>query len=117
MTAKLTINLGGHTIELVEEDVTALFDQAKAVATGAGDLLEDLVTIKQLAIAKGAFTAPAAEKPTPASAKAQGSSSSPASPDAPTCKHGPMNDLADKGYKKRWYCPKNGKDRECWAKN
>jgi hypothetical protein len=115
VTAKITINLGGSEIELVEEDVTTLFDAVEAVANGAGDVLEHLVTVKQLAIAKGVFTEPK-PKAEPASAKAQGSSSRPASSDAPECKHGPMADYADRGYAKRWYCTKKGKDKECWAK-
>lgn len=117
MTAKITINLGGSEIELVEENVTDLFDRVKDVADGAGDVLEHLVTVKQLAIAKGVFTEPKAAKAEPASAKAQGSSSRPASSDAPECKHGPMLDYADRNYAKRWYCKAKGKDKECWAKN
>ena len=117
MTAKISIPLGGTSIELEEEDVTALFDAVKKVTEGAGDVLEDLVTVKQLAIAKGIFTEPKAAPANPPSAKSQGSSSAPASSDAPTCKHGPMADYSDRGYAKKWYCTKRGKDRECWARN
>lgn len=117
MTAKITIDLGGAAIELVEENVTALFDEMKAVADGSGDALENLITVKQIAIAKGVFTeqkaAPAANPP---SAKSQGSNSRPAAADAPECLHGPMVDYADRGFKNRWYCPKKGKDKACWSK-
>lgn len=117
MTAKITIPLGGTEIELVEEDVTTLFDRLKEVADGSGDALEHLVTVKQVAIAKGVFQEPKAAPANPPSAKSSGGSSAPASNDAPTCKHGPMADYSDRGYAKRWYCTKRGKDKECWARN
>jgi hypothetical protein len=114
VTVRAEINIGGTVFDLVEEDVSNLFDSMKTLAEGAGEFLDNVATIKQLAIAKGAFQAPAAEKAAAAPKQAQ---SGPASPDAPECKHGPMKDCAGMGYKKRWYCPKRGKDKECWAKD
>lgn len=33
----------------------------------------------------------------------------------PSCKHGPMKDLADKGYKHRWYCTSSDRKNQCAA--
>lgn len=117
MTAKANIDLGPIHIELVEEDVTTLLASVKTVSENTGDLLEDLVTVKQLAIAKGLFQEKPVAAANPPSAKSSGGSSAPASNDAPTCKHGPMADYSDRGYAKKWYCTKRGKDKECWARN
>jgi len=34
---------------------------------------------------------------------------------APSCSHGPMKDLAHKGYRKRWYCPAPKGQQQCQA--
>lgn len=64
-------------------------------------VLENLNKFKQVVVAKGVMTSEGGGK----SSKRSSDSPPPTDGDeVPHCKHGPMNDLSGRGYKKRWYC-------------
>lgn len=87
MSVKYTAVLGGDTIEIVEESIDGLEVTMKQLADGGGQLLESATTFKQLAMAKGAFTAPADSRPAAATSKPT-STPPPAGGRVPSCKHG-----------------------------
>jgi len=87
----------------------------KSVTEKTDEILDGLNATKKAFIAEGVFTGDSSKKR--ASDRKADTPPPIADVEVPTCKHGPMLDLAGKGYKKRWYCPERGRDRECWARD
>lgn len=88
MSVKYTAVLGGDTIEIVEESIDGLEVTMKQLAEGGGQLLESATTFKQLAMAKGAFTAPADSRSAATSTSKPTSTPPPAGGQVPRCSHG-----------------------------
>ena len=112
---QLEFPVGDFTVKIHGQNKEEVAAELELVDEMIDGLLETTATYRQLAIAKGVF-APAPAQAKAAAVPAQPQSGPPAD-DAPTCNHGAMLDFQGKGYKKRWYCPKKGKDKACWAKD
>lgn len=104
-------------------DGTELKEVLEGVAENADGIVTALNALKQVGVANGIMTGDSQKKgaaPTtrsPSNGRAADMAPPSNNGDVPQCLHGDMLDLADKGYKKRWYCPKKGKSKECWAKD
>lgn len=88
MTVTYTANLNGDTFVITAETVADLDLIAEALVEGGGSLLENITTFKQLAIAKGAFTAPATSGGGGGGGSKPKSAPPPAGGRVPSCKHG-----------------------------
>lgn len=97
-----------------------LKETVESVAGAADGTITALNALKQVGVANGIMTGDSQKRGAAPAATGDRKPSSPppsSGGDVPQCLHGDMLDLADKGYKKRWYCPKKGKSKECWAKD
>ncbi len=79
-----------------------LANQAEEAAEHMERAQKAITAWKQIVVAKGVFTGDSSRKG--ATERAADTPPPAAGEEAPRCKHGPMKDLAGKGYKKRWYC-------------
>lgn len=82
------------------------FDELIEKTSNPEKLVDNLVAIEQMLLAKTATTG-VVGSPAPAQQPSGYQTAPPPSAPqggAPTCAHGPMDDLAGKGYKYRYYC-------------
>lgn len=93
---------GGDFAETLE----GLGEHADAVLGG-------FANFKSAAIAKGVFTGQA----NPSAAAVVPQNSPPQSNGIPRCDHGEMKDLAEKGYRFRYYCPQPRGQKQCAPQN
>lgn len=108
-----TVN--GDLIIVRADSADELKELTKGLADVADEVITDWSSFKQAALAKGVFTADSG-KSSGGGGKAAASDSAPPSGDTPTCQHGPMKDLAGRGYKNRWYCKEYKKENQCPAR-
>lgn len=89
------------------------FDETlQGLGEHADSILSSFSNFKSAAVAKGVFTGqanPSASAP----AATRAASGPPASNGTPQCAHGEMKDLADKGYRHRYYCPQPRGQKQC----
>lgn len=90
----------------------------EGTAAEADAAIDALNTLKQVGVAKGVFTGDA-KKPGGSGGGSGGGRASDSAPPSggngggETCKHGPMKDFADRGYRNRWYCSARNRDEQC----
>ncbi len=115
---QLSTFISGDQFVFRADDGPGLEETVKSVAGSADGTIEALNALKQAGVANGIMTGDSSKKgATPSSDRKPDQAPPSGNSEAPTCLHGPMTDLSHKNYKKRWYCPEKGKDRQCWAKD
>jgi len=95
-------DLNGDLYCIRADTVQELNEIFEGLASSGEDLVKNLSTFKQVAIAKGVFT-----KPAPKAQERKADTPPPGGDGVPRCKHGPRNDAGDPaetGYKHRYYC-------------
>lgn len=87
--------------------VNEFADVVEGLAINGDEILSNLGTFTQAALAKTIQT-----KSTGGGGQRATTASSP-SDGPPSCKHGPMKDLKEKNYRNRYYCSSSNRDDQC----
>lgn len=90
----------------------AFAELSKGLAEHGDDILNSLGSFVQIVIARTVQTEEFNSSTSKPAARAQQSVVKDDN-GTPSCKHGPMKDLQDKGYKNRWYCSSSDRKNQC----
>lgn len=97
----------GDLVVVRGQNAEDLANNLHRLADLADEIVTDWSTFKTAAVVKGVFTGDAVGGKTPARTV------TPDEDGVPTCKHGPMKDLSDRGYKSTHYCTEKDRDKQC----
>ncbi len=109
---QISKKIAGDLWNFRARDAEAFAELSKGLAEHGDDILNSLGSFVQIVIARTVQTEefnsstskPASKQPVSRQSDDGGT---------PSCKHGPMKDLADKNYKNRWYCSSTDRKNQC----
>jgi hypothetical protein len=105
-----SFTVNGELFNLRGENVAEVKQHAIDLAGAIDDIENALNQVKEAVLLKGVLTGDMGGKKGGNSAQSESTTGSSGSP---TCRHGAMKDLGDKGYKSRWYCSAKARDEQC----
>lgn len=93
--------VNGDQVVIRADNGEELVEVSQSLADNMEAALKAINVFKQTVVADGVFTGDSSKK---GERERVADSPPPGGDGVPRCKHGPMDDLAGRGYKKRWYC-------------